>query len=453
MTVGPNNVLYVDNVDGNDATAVRGNYSRPYLTIQAALDAMLTDDVVHLAPQKFTITAPLTIPSTVLRATISGWGGDTNFTAFAAGPRAITQIIQATDNADCFDLGANPGLTRLVIRGMVIQPLANGTSTGSAIKADGSLYAVNTFLAEGLQLSNVELTAAQAGFGLNLKYVRRLKAINCVWAAPMSFVTCGDLELVSVQGPSCTVLHTYDITDPLRPTRGTLSVVGSSRIGGNVLQTTIVTLGGVARLFVDRSSIIGGLKGAGLVASGTNVPSVIVNGAILGFNGGVVDFASGGAELPDTATAITMDFRNAALHGTAANFKVAGAASPQTVRMDTAAALAGLALLAGEGINLIARGMAGALTYATPGVTGSIIPPFLAGNVDISAGGAVAKTWAAMGFAALVRVGTATYDVQVQSNIQGADVAVPIAGQVTTGITITSTAQPGNTAAKVLVTF
>lgn len=51
--------LWVDSVNGNDGTAVRGDFTKPYLTINAAVTAALAGDLVHVRPGAYTATASM----------------------------------------------------------------------------------------------------------------------------------------------------------------------------------------------------------------------------------------------------------------------------------------------------------------------------------------------------------------------------------------------------------
>lgn len=50
-------VLYVDPVRGTDATARRGDFRRPFRTIQAAMDATRDGDQVLCAPGEHVVTS------------------------------------------------------------------------------------------------------------------------------------------------------------------------------------------------------------------------------------------------------------------------------------------------------------------------------------------------------------------------------------------------------------
>jgi hypothetical protein len=246
---------------------------------------------------------------------------------------------------------------------------------GRAIVADGSLYAANTFLTVGLILAG--LTISSSGAAIDAKYIStgiRLDSVLCN-AGAISIVSCGNgFRWTRSYFSASSILLAYDPTapDPLRPPLQTrLELFVNTFIGGTI------TLTGTPRLAVDDSSVTGPLLGAGLTVGGGFVPQITHNGGVAG--SGAIDFASAGAELPDTATALTVDFRRAIFQSGVASaaFKVGGAAAnQQTVQMDGALARTGFAVTAGEGINITARGAAFPnAVFTTPGVAGSIVPP------------------------------------------------------------------------------
>jgi len=100
-----NAFLKVDPVNGNDSTAQRGNTSKPYLTVQAAVAAMQTNDVLFVKNGTYNIgTATLTIPagatvagqstsSTIIQK--AGTGYDPAQALFILGNNCIVQSLTA----------------------------------------------------------------------------------------------------------------------------------------------------------------------------------------------------------------------------------------------------------------------------------------------------------------------------------------------------------------------
>jgi hypothetical protein len=59
------NQLWVDAVNGNDATAVSGDFALPFLTVEAALAVAVAGDTVMLRPGIYNPVAGLTVPASV----------------------------------------------------------------------------------------------------------------------------------------------------------------------------------------------------------------------------------------------------------------------------------------------------------------------------------------------------------------------------------------------------
>lgn len=445
-TVGPwSNVLYVDNVRGNDTTGTRGDDNLPFATIQAALNAMQTNDLVLLAPQRFVLTATLTIPSAVVNGGLSGSVAAVSPIASAPQLQAASEIRFVGGNV--FNLGANLGLTLFQISNVFL------TSTTLAISADGSAYAKNAFLSQGLWLYNVTL------FGdITTKYVTRFEMMNSRSETGTHTHTNGNaFNYTQCYSPVAGNIFAYDATDPLATTATMVAQVRDASVLGATGSLGFITLTGQAFLSVDESSTIGGLKGVGLAASGVKVPGARVAGYIGGANSGAIDFATAGSELPDTATAMVWDFRGARLSTASpvpafttqvvtAKFKVGGAATNfQTVKLDSTTTLPGVTFTADAKIHLTMRGAdAPQAVYTTPGADGDITPPMLTGTVDISAGGAVAKTWVQLGYAGLIRTGATPDTAFLTDKVQAANGVVNASS--TTGLTLISSPVAGNTA-------
>lgn len=59
------NMLWVDAVSGNDSTATRGNAGLPFLTVEGALAAALSGDVITVRPGTYNVATTLTLPTGV----------------------------------------------------------------------------------------------------------------------------------------------------------------------------------------------------------------------------------------------------------------------------------------------------------------------------------------------------------------------------------------------------
>jgi len=450
---GPwSSVLYVDIVRGNDTTGTRGNENLPFATIQAALNAMLTFDVVELAPQIFQITTPLLIPASVVDCTIVG-SMPTGYTPFASFSGSVGGTLILSLAGDVFDLGTNLGLASFSAGNFAM------FSVAAAISANGSAYAKDAFLASGLTLSNCNIV----GGTITTKYVGSFFAVGCtITGSAISHTSGGAVMYRNCYGTglanSPSLLAAYDATDALATTTKQTVALTQGTIIGGVGAPAFVTLSGQCSLVVDQSSMIGGLKGSSLSVNGAKAPSILCSGYIGAANTGVVDFSSAGAELPDTATVLTWNFKGTRLYGnngtnnngpSIVRFKVGGAAgSFQTVVLDASVATPLVTFTADAKIHLTMRGAdVPQPVYTTPGADGDIVPPMLTGTIDISAGGAVAKTWVQLGYAGLIRTGAAPDTAFITSSGATADAFIGPAGKTTTGLTISSTISAGNTAA------
>jgi len=425
-------VLYVDNVRGNDVTAVRGNQNLPFATIQAALNAMLTDDTVQLAPQKFT-QAQLTVPATVGRGACVGYKqpGLLNTAAWPG-----TEI--RSTGANSWEFGATLGITRWLLADIMHQ--------AGIISADGSVapYAKDTFFVSGLWIRDC------TGF-VTGKYATQIVVEGPHGNGNYIFTGCDRVEMHNVEGPGGNFTVTWDAADPLTTTGNTGLVVSVGCQLGNIVMAK------QAHVSIDELARIAALNGSGgLNAVGASVPQIVCCGHV----GGVVDFATAGSELPDTATVMTLDLRGTRFYYTGVpginnvigpgtiKFKVAGVAPAnfQTGRLDSSVTLPATTITADNKIHITGRGARWpAVILTTPGTDGDINPPLLTGTVDLSAGGAVAKSWVQLGYAGLIRTGVAPDAAFVTSIAQAADAVVQSTS--TLGMTFASTVAAGNTAA------
>ena len=103
------NTLFVDAVNGDDATAIRGNQAHPYLTVEAALAASVSGDLVYVLPGTYSPASVLTIPAGVaLRGASTGVVtiqklavvADTTFITMGENCRIEDVAIKLTSAAD-----------------------------------------------------------------------------------------------------------------------------------------------------------------------------------------------------------------------------------------------------------------------------------------------------------------------------------------------------------------
>lgn len=145
IDTGIDNMLFVDGTDGDDNTARRGSITYKYQTIQAALDAAVTGDVVMVGPGTY---APVVWPNTQ------------NLTLRGAGLYAT--VIQGVAGAPAVSI--TPGATDLMGIALIEDIAVITADAGQfAIDADSSAA---TDAIDALHLSNVFLSADAGTNGL-----------------------------------------------------------------------------------------------------------------------------------------------------------------------------------------------------------------------------------------------------------------------------------------------
>jgi len=378
---GPSNVLYVDGVYGNDLTGKRGSMTRPYLTIQAALDAMQSYDIVQLAPQQFDLSASLTVPATVEYGGLRGWGGGQASAQLYWWGEGDT-ILHGVGGTVVLDF-STLGLKRFNVSDIDIW---NDNET-DVISMDGSAYTVDTYLTDGgLSFYNCSIVG-----GIFAKYAQYVQFYDCALTESVSGIvltSCWHVGFSKCFGPTQAMTITFDATDPLAPTfQNMVSLTDGTVIGGTGTGS-FVEIGGQGRLYVDQTSVIGGLRGNNLAVAGGFAPGVVCSGSIAAANVGVVDFYSAAARrLPDSATACVFDFRgcrffSAEPGGTFGSgvagpsvigFQIDGAAAnPQSISMDDSEMLPGVSIVCGTNVSISARSAQMDLPIYTISGTGAI---------------------------------------------------------------------------------
>lgn len=85
------NIVWVDRVNGDDATAVRGNAGFPFLTVQAALTNALSGDIVQLRPGIYDLPAAgISIPAGVTLRGLSSFDTTLQILGALAATTALT---------------------------------------------------------------------------------------------------------------------------------------------------------------------------------------------------------------------------------------------------------------------------------------------------------------------------------------------------------------------------
>lgn len=179
-------ILYVSTT-GNDATGTRNDMSRPYLTVQAALNAAQTGDTVWVGPGTFSSGAvSVTWPNTE-GLTLRGMGPESTKLTSSSAVSVPTLTIPA---------GASVVIQNATIQDIEIEKTDTSSTTNACFFAD---VTANPLLAgaNGLVFRNVKFTrnapgGAGAGFydACSLSQVNRFAFINC--AGQVRAFNCGE---------------------------------------------------------------------------------------------------------------------------------------------------------------------------------------------------------------------------------------------------------------------
>lgn len=230
---GLSNVLYVDQVDGNNDTAERGSIIFSYATIQAALDAAQAGDVVFVSPGTYTEDVV--------------WPQTNNISLQGSGKHQTT-VTNATAGQDAISIVPNGAPITMV---SIADISVTATGLGSAIYANAAtnnepdsfdalyLLRVNTESASGLDIS---VTLG------NMMYIRDVDAAGGVVFREVAEAIYEDL----VAG-YWTVRFA---PDQITPTAGRLAHAATGVIIDNAL--TVESLAWVA---VGADSAVGSISG------------------------------------------------------------------------------------------------------------------------------------------------------------------------------------------------
>ena len=185
-----NGVLYVSTT-GNDATGTRNDESRPYATVQAALNAAQTGDTVWVGPGTFSSGAvSVTWPNTE-NVTFRGMGPEATKLTSSSAVSVPTLTIPA---------GASVVIQNATIQDLEIEKTDTSSTTNACFFAD---ITANPLLAgaNGLVFRNVKFTrnapaGAGAGFydACSLSMVNRFALINC--SGQLRAFNCGEGYIV-----------------------------------------------------------------------------------------------------------------------------------------------------------------------------------------------------------------------------------------------------------------
>lgn len=183
--VGPSKAIFVDPVTGNDGTGTRGDASKPFLTVGAAVGAagIAAGDVILLLPGTHTVTTTIPEPA-VANIAIVGCGRDVTRVQMNSGGGLLPFV----------SIGAT------VVDGFRMADLTVATFTGDIpLSADGGTNGL--FMQKGLVLENVYFTTLTSAptVGPQLRFCSRLDINNVLIDGSLLLDTCAMQPTVTVQ--------------------------------------------------------------------------------------------------------------------------------------------------------------------------------------------------------------------------------------------------------------
>lgn len=166
------NVVWVDSVNGNDGTGIRGRLSKPFLTIQAAINAAVAGDTVFVLPGTY-------VEQIVCKDDVSVLGIDRRRCVLSySGALSVTIITMARRHlVTNFDLQLNP--TAGVTTGILFPGLTNADSaivrvninanvTGDVTGASITGTAISTGTRAAIRECN--MVGSGSGYGLHVNH-------------------------------------------------------------------------------------------------------------------------------------------------------------------------------------------------------------------------------------------------------------------------------------------
>jgi hypothetical protein len=291
--VGPSRVLFVDQ-SGDDATAVRGNASRPFQTIEAAILAAEDYDQIRLGVGGFGIFSDTVSPGPSVQH---------------------LSIVGAGVGATYLERGGGSGTNPMInvpswMKFFEISNLSLQDNSNCAILADGTGGGGN-YLIKGLFIRNVNVASQSGGRGLEARFVNRLFIDNLDSTVNVNGFSNNNTTL---EIDTCRVIYASnirwntgfyinrDLTNPDAP-----SLLFNFQVDKFTQLSSggAIVLSGHPNIEFDQTC---------RVAAVTNNTLDANNGifAIKFFGtAGTIDLGQYGSGIPDTATQLTLDFSGA----------------------------------------------------------------------------------------------------------------------------------------------
>lgn len=250
---GFSNILFVDQVDGNDASAQRGSLTFKFATIQAALDAAQVGDLIWVSPGMY--NEDLTWP-------------DTNNVTLMGSDQYSTAIRAATPAVDTLTIRPTMSVQLASVRDLLLLP--NG---GNSLVVDGS---ADTDMFDPIRIDNVSSLG-----DVSLSVVNNFRITNLVMGdADIRFMNCGggvvldsDFDLFAV---------TYQLAPPVAPDSGVVAIAVSTSLC-NVLNCQgipYVVFGKDTQAIYVTASILDNATRSGFVQVNGKIPGFDIAGIV-----------------------------------------------------------------------------------------------------------------------------------------------------------------------------
>lgn len=264
--VGPTNVVYMSTT-GNDSTGRRGDASRPFLTLQAAINAAATTkDQIRIGPGTFAVSAvpgtPLTWPASMANISIIGSGTSMRMDSNGPCGTVIEDLVTTTSLLNLFIAPPSSGY----INGISLENLSlKAPSSATVVVANNTGGPVSQYgYNGGITLKNVIVYGASGGLDGD--------SINNLTLENVEFYGCGvslkNCSIKNVQdvkiGANLSIVADLSVSVPLSFSPATQQEFKNCTIYGNLY------LGGQANVLFDRACVVGGS-----ITSGATLLSIV----------------------------------------------------------------------------------------------------------------------------------------------------------------------------------
>jgi hypothetical protein len=290
---GFSNFIYMD-VNGNDSTGQRGDASKPFLTLQAAVNEMQNGDVILIGPGEFQINTNIATPfswpanTSITSITIIGSGISTDYNSINSPRKAGTLIKANIANGTTLSPNVmfpiispsspnNRTISGFRIENLSVRPTTSGGgsnihvfrcyNTNYSLSDSGDRY----MYGDGLVMKNISVE----GLGLTSLIADRVNQYNIdsvVFAGSVDLTNCRLLVLSSIRnviGGAFTVRGNRSAPVPV------LIDGARNRYMFNSCDLSGITIGGDAEVYIDKQCrLSSGLGGTALQKNGIFVPSI-----------------------------------------------------------------------------------------------------------------------------------------------------------------------------------